>query len=120
MLDMLTIQSIRSRRAKGETISEIAEHVGVSAPTVRKYLAMDDFSPILPTTQSHPSILDPYKEIIEGYLDEDDRAWHKQRHSARRIHERLIEEHHAQVGYTTVQLYVKKDAQKESKPKINF
>lgn len=105
---MPSIQSIRTRRAKGETISEIAKHEGVSVPTVRKYLAMQDFSPVLPVSQKKPSILDPYKELIEGYLDEDDRSWHKQRHSAKRIHERLVEEHGAKVGYTTVQIYVKK------------
>ena len=108
MLDMPTIQSIRARRAKGETLSEIATHEKVSVPTVRKYLAMRDFSPTLPVKQEKPSILDPYKGIIEGYLDEDDRSWHKQRHSAKRIHERLAEEHDAKVGYTTVQLYVKR------------
>lgn len=105
---MPTIQSIRTRRARGETISEIATAEGVSAPTVRKYLAMTDFSPAFPTRQDRPSILDPYKEIIEGYLDEDEKSWHKQRHSAKRIHERLVKEHSAKVGYTIVQLYVKK------------
>ena len=108
MLDMPTIQSIRSRRAKGETLSQIAEHEGVSIPTVRKYLSMTDFSPSLPIANKHPSILDPYKDIIEGYLDQDDKSWHKQRHTAKRIHERLLEEHGAKIGYTTVQLYVKK------------
>lgn len=107
MLDMPSIQSIRSRRAKGESVTEIAVHEGVSAPTVRKYLAMDDFSPTLPVAKRRPSILDPYKKIIEGYLDEDARNWHKQHHSAKRIHERLVQEHGAKVGYTTVQLYVK-------------
>ena len=33
MLDMPTIQSIRARRAKGETLSEIATHEKVSVPT---------------------------------------------------------------------------------------
>ena len=107
MLDMPTIQSIRNRRAHGEKISEIAEHEGVSVPTVRKYLQQTDFSPTIPLRKSKPSVLDPYRDIIEGYLDEDARSWHKQRHSARRIHERLVEEHGAQIGYTTVQLYVK-------------
>ena len=119
MLDMPSIQSIRARRAKGEKISEIAEHEGVSAPTVRKYLSIHDFSPTLPISQKKPSILDPYKETIEGYLDEDERSWHKQRHSAKRIHERLIEEHDAKVGYTTVQLYVKKRREERRIAKIN-
>ena len=120
MLDMPTIQSIRSRRLKGETLTEIAEHEGVSIPTVRKYLAQDDFSPSLPVAKNRPSVLDPYKDIIEGYLDEDDRTWHKQRHTAKRIHERLLEEHGAQVGYTTVQLYVKKRRSERKSSKDQF
>lgn len=39
---------------------------------MRKYLNQTDFSPTIPVRESKPSILDPYKEIIEGYLDEDD------------------------------------------------
>lgn len=74
MLDMPTIQSIRNRRAHGEKISEIAEHEGVSVPTVRKYLQQTDFSPTIPLKKSKPSVLDPYKDIIEGYLDEDARS----------------------------------------------
>lgn len=108
MLDMPTIQSIRARRAKGEKLSEIAAHETVSVPTVRKCLAIKDFSPALPVRKERPSILDPYKDAIEGYLDEDERSWHKQRHTAKRIWERLVEEHNAEVGYTTVQLYVKR------------
>lgn len=108
ILDMPTIQSIRARRARGETIAEIARNESISQPTVRKYLAISDFSPKVPARPSRFSILDPYKDIIEGYLDEDERSWRKQRHNAKRIHERLVEEHGAKVGYTTVQLYVKK------------
>ena len=107
MLDMPTIQSIRNRRAKGEKVSEIAKNEGISEPTVRKHLRQDDFSPEMPVKKSKPSVIDPYKDIIESYLDEDSRNWHKQRHSARRIHQRLVEEHGADIGYTTVQLYVK-------------
>lgn len=120
MLDMPTIQSIRSRRAKGETLKEISEHERVSIPTVRKYLSMEDFSPKVPTAKERASVLDPYKEIIEGYLDEDEKNWHKQRHTAKRIHDRLAEEHGARVGYTTVQLYVKKRRAERKAPKDMF
>lgn len=120
MLDMPTVQSIRSRRAKGETLSQIAEHEGVSVPTVRKYLSMRDFSPSLPIARERPSVLDPYKDAIEGYLDEDERNWRKQRHTAKRIHERLVEEHGAEVGYTTVQLYVKRRREERRQAKDQF
>lgn len=120
MLDMPTIQSIRSSRAKGETPKEISEHERVSIPTVRKYLSMEDFSPKAPAAKERASVLDPYKEIIEGYLDEDEKNWHKQRHTAKRIHDRLVEEHGARVGYTTVQLYVKKRRAARKAPKDTF
>lgn len=120
MLDMPTIQSIRTRRAHGESVAEIARNENISQPTVRKYLAMNDFSPKIPVKTVRPSILDPYKDIIEGYLDEDEKSWHKQRHSARRIHERLIAEHGAKVGYTTVQLYVKKRRLERRESKDQF
>lgn len=122
MLDMPTIQSIRSSRAKGETPKEISEHERVSIPTVRKYLSMEDedFSPKAPAAKERASVLDPYKEIIEGYLDEDEKNWHKHRHTAKRIHDRLVEEHGARVGYTTAQLYVKKRRAARKAPKDTF
>lgn len=105
---MPTIQSIRTRRARGETISEIVAAEGVSPPTVRKYLATTDFLLMLPAKQVKSSILDRDKGIVEGYLDEDERSWHKQRHSAKCVHERLVKEHSVKVGYTAVCIYVKK------------
>ena len=107
MIDMPTIESIHARRARGDTIAEIARAEGVSEPTVRKYLKIRDFSPKLPRRKARYSILDPYKETIEQWLDEDATVWHKQQHTAKRIHERLVDEKHAKVGYTTVQAYVK-------------
>ena len=38
MIDMPTINMIRQRGARGDTVAEIARDVGVSEPTVRKYL----------------------------------------------------------------------------------
>lgn len=60
---------------------------------MRKYLRREDFSPAIPIEKEKLSILDLYKGIIESYLDEDAKSWRKQRHSARRIHERLVEEY---------------------------
>ena len=107
MIDMPTIESIHTRRARGDSIAEIARAEGVSEPTVRKYLKMDDFSPKFPARKQRFSILDPYKDTIERWLDEDANTWHKQQHTARKIYHRLVEECKAKVGYTTVQAYVK-------------
>ena len=113
---MPTIQSIRNRRARGETVAEIARAEGVSEPTVRKYLSKDDISPQVPVKKPRPSILDPYKQAIEEMLDEDARTWHKQHHTAKKIHERLAEEHGAEVSYTTVQAYVKRRREERKQP----
>jgi len=113
---MPTIQSIRNRRARGETVAEIARAEGVSEPTVRKYLKKADFSPQIPVKKARPSILDPYKPAIEEMLDEDARTWHKQHHTAKKIHERLVKEHNAKVSYTTVQTYVKRRREERKQP----
>ena len=49
-----------------------------------------------PVVQGQPSKLDPFKPVIQEWLDEDKRHWRKQHHTAKRVYERLVEEH----GYT--------------------
>ncbi len=108
MIDMPTINSIRSKRARGDSIAQISRETGVSEPTVRKYLKKESFSPESPKRSPKGSMLDPFKPAIEAILDEDSRTWHKQHHSAKRIYERLVDEYGYEGGYTTVQLYVKR------------
>jgi transposase len=50
--------------------------------------------------------LEPWKAVIEGWLAADATAPRKQRHTARRVWQRLVEEHGAQVGESTVRRYV--------------
>lgn len=50
--------------------------------------------------------LEPYKALIDGWLAEDKDAPRKQRHTARRVWQRLVEEQGAQVGESTVRRYV--------------
>ena len=47
-LDMSQIERIRDLRALGYSPSEIRRETGYSYPTIRKYLAIDDFSPKRP------------------------------------------------------------------------
>ncbi|NYI77113.1 hypothetical protein BJ988_001761 [Nocardioides panzhihuensis] len=52
--------------------------------------------------------MDPFKSAIDDMLRADLEAPRKQRHTARRIHVRLIEEHDAiEVSYSTVRDYVR-------------
>ena len=51
-------------------------------------------------------VLDPWKPTIEEWLEADRSAPRKQRHTARRVWQRLVEEHGAEVGESTVRRYV--------------
>jgi transposase len=51
-------------------------------------------------------LLDPWKPTIDGWLADDQEAPRKQRHTARRVYQRLIEEHGADIGESTVRRYV--------------
>lgn len=80
---------------------------GADLKTIRKYLAQDDFSPAPPITMEKPSKLDPFKPIIQEWLEEDKKHWRKQHHTAQRVYERLLEEHGYTGSYSVVQRYMK-------------
>ena len=98
---------IRELDRKGYIPSEIRAETGFSYPTIRKYRAKDDFSPGRPTESARPSKLDPYVPFIEEMLAEDARCYRKQRHTAKRIDERLRDEHGWKGSYSTVQRRVR-------------
>ena len=78
-----------------DSLSEIAEKLKCDWRTVKKYVDQEDFSPPEPTPESevnHESKLDLYKSVIDKWLAEDKNAPRKQRHTAKRIHERLEDE----------------------------
>ena len=104
---MPVVQDIRKLARSGCSVAEISRETGVSEPTVRKYVNKRDFSPRVPAKKQAPSILDAYKPVIDAWLEDDRKNWHKQRHTAKRIHERLVEEQGFEGSYSTVQRYVK-------------
>jgi transposase len=106
---MSQVVRIKELQAEGLGPSAIARRLGLDRKTVAKYLAQDDFSPPPPVVRpDKPSLLDPYKSVIQQWLDGDRPVFHKQRHTAQRIYERLQAEYPAfQGSYSTVQRYVK-------------
>jgi transposase len=96
----------RDARREGLSIRELAVRHGVHRRTVRQALA----SPVPPTRKQRvfpAPKLDPAKPWIDGWLREDLSAPRKQRHTARRIWTRLIDEHQmSQVSYSSVRDYV--------------
>ena len=100
----------RIRRAcyvEGISIREAARVFGVHRETVRKMLRFS-IPPGYRRQQSpaRPK-LDPFKGVIDQILEEDVGRPRKQRHTAKRIFERLREEHSFTGGYTIVKEYVR-------------
>ena len=86
-------QSIRQLETKGLTHTQIARELGVSRTTVVKY-ATRDYSPVPPTggTASRSLVAGEYARKADEWLEADRRMPRKQRHTARRVHERLVDE----------------------------
>ena len=88
-----TVNDIRSMDAAGRSRSEIARMLHVSRNTVAKYADMEDMSPAAPMPQrrGRPA-LEGNEEWVAGVLEADLGAPRKQRHTARRIYDRLVAE----------------------------
>ena len=86
-------QSIRQLETKGLTHAQIARELGVSRTTVVKY-ASRDYSPVPAAGRegSRSLVVGRYARKADEWLEADRRMPRKQRHTARRVHERLVEE----------------------------
>ena len=110
MIGVDKIDDIRRLARGGASVASIARDTGVSEPTVRKYLREPDLSERPPAVGRVPEspLLEPFAELADSWLLEDRRRWFKQRHTARRVYDRLVEEQGFEGSYTTVQRYVKR------------
>ena len=88
----------RDRDREGLSIRALAERHGVHRRAVRQALV----SPLPPAKRApveRPAPkLGPYRAVIDGWLEADREAPRKQRHTAKRIHRRLVDEHGAEVA----------------------
>ena len=96
---MLTMDQIHHIRTlyyeQGYNISEIAAATGRDWKTVAKYIDMNDFNEPLSVPASERNFcpkLNPYKETIDSWLEEDKHHRRKQRHTATRVYDRLSKE----------------------------
>ena len=94
MLTMVQINHIKKlHRKKGFSLRGIARHTGYDFRTVQKYANKDDFNRSLEGNRGRPSKMEVYKEVIDSWLKDDLKNSPKQRHTAKRIYERLKEEY---------------------------
>lgn len=90
MLTMDQIQHIRFlRNFKGSSLRSVVKETGHHFATVQKYVEKEDFNLQLRDKQHRKGKLYPYKELIDQWLKDDLSAKPKQRHTAKRIYDRL-------------------------------
>ena len=114
MLTMKQIEAIKEMQTKGSGPSEISGKLSVDRKTVSKYMKLEDFTPQVVPAKEYPSKLDTWKEVIDSWLEEDRKMRFKQRHTAKRIHERLSKEYgdSYDCSYALVQRYCKQQKEK--------
>src|SRR2546425_4430940 len=95
-------EQIRRVRARddGVSIRELGRRFGVHRRDVRAALASAVPSPRKVAVRAAPK-MDVWKPIVDGWLAADRGAPRKQRHTARRVWQRLVVEHDAQIGEST-------------------
>src|SRR5579875_636626 len=110
MRTVAQIQHIRYLHdVEGWSIRRIAREFHVSRKTIRLCLdrTQSTEEPKYRRTKPAPAPkMGPYKAVVDAWLVADQDAPPKQRHTARRIAERLREEYGAQVAEATVRRYV--------------
>ena len=97
----------RDREREGLSIRALAERHGVHRRTVRQALVA-----ALPPPRKRPDgrrapKLGPYRALIDGWLVADREAPRKQRHTARRVWQRLVDEEGVEVSERQVSRYVR-------------
>ena len=96
----------KDSRVEGSSIRELADRHQVHRRTVRQALA----SAVPPPRKAYPQrprpARDSYAAVIDGWLLANRLVPRKQRHTARRVWQRLVAEHGAVVSEVTVSRYV--------------
>ena len=86
---------------------EAASRFGIARETVKKMLRHSEPPGYRRRQPPKRPKLDPFTDIIDRILEEDQTVHRKQRHTAKRIFERLRDEHGFGGGYTIVKDYVR-------------
>ncbi len=87
--DVLKIKKYYYER--GYKITHISRVMNITLNTVKKYIK-EGYSPFVPHNKSQSKIT-TYIPIIKQWLSEDKKYHYKQRHTAKRVHDRLKEEY---------------------------
>lgn len=96
----------RDHRLEGLSVRALARKHRVHRRVVRQALESAVPPPRKVVVRASPK-MEPFKAIIAGWLTDDLSAPKKQRHTARRVFERLRDEHDSDAAESTVRAYVR-------------
>ena len=100
-IPMPIVQDIRRLDRQGMSRAQIARRLHVDRGTVAKYADMEDCSPKPKADRRYGSKIDPYAHLVDGWLEADRMLPRKQRHTIRRVHDRLLAETDYDGEYST-------------------
>ena len=100
MIDEEVWMDINALHRQGYTYARIGRMVGRDWRTVKRYL-MEGAQPVYRRQKDTPSKLDPFKPIIEAWLDKEPAL------RAARVHQDLVRDYGFTGGYQIVQRYVR-------------
>ena len=100
-------QDIRRRDRQGVPHARIARELGVDRGTVAKYARQEDCSPRPRKDRRYGRKTDAFEHVIDRWLEADRMMPRKQRHTAKRVYDRLVAEHGFDGSYSGVRRYVK-------------
>ena len=109
MLGMVDVEFIKKKHfQEGWSIRRLAKVLAINRITVRKALAATEIPRYRLSVEKPAPIMGPMKGLIEQWLKEDANRPREQRHTARRIYRRLMEEHQFPGSESSVRKCVQK------------
>jgi transposase len=106
---MVDVELIKKMHAHGRSVREISRLTGWSRQTIRRHLEAPACPPTYTLANPRPSpVMDPFLPVIQRWLEDDEHAPRKQRHTAKRIFDRLVDEY----GFTGSEVSVRRTVAK--------
>lgn len=101
--------AIRTRYSQGESIRSIAKSLGISRQTVKKYCEGSTHPEVRKTYEREPDVItDAVKAfILNCFKEDEDEKLKKQKHTAKRIYDRLVAEKDFSGSYSTIRASVR-------------
>ena len=109
IIELDIYSAIRTRYLDGESIRSIAKSLKISRPTVKKYCEGSTHPEIRKTYQREPDVItDTIKAfILSCFKQDEDENLKKQKHTAKKIYDRLVSEKDFNGSYSSVRTAVR-------------